>query len=181
MNKGRDYYYFAPMYRNAVPMPPPGGPLQVAPMGLAPPRMMLVERPKAKGKSSREKSREPLGPPCTCVVGRTRSLEDVRSEVSEWEDLNNNVENGKRTANSSRTGIGSRKSMENLLDVDVIDGDSICFEGSERRRACKKMECCGGEKGSRRRGSFMVRFGDVSGFGSEEFYGGSIGIFFTYN
>lgn len=160
-NKGRDYYYLAPLYRNAMPPPPPAA-MQVPPMGMPPNRMVLMERPRGnRAKSSGQSAghiSSVASPPCTCIVGRTRSLEDVRSEMSEWEDYNNNVENDSRTPSSKNGMRNGRKSMENLLDVDVIDGDSICYETKDKMRCCKKPECYRKDRSSRRRGSYMVGF-----------------------
>lgn len=67
--KGREYYYLAPLYRNA--MPPP---LQPSKM-LSPRRVMLVNPHVKKCYND-----------CSCLQ-RSRSLEDVRSEItSEWSD-----------------------------------------------------------------------------------------------
>ncbi|KAK6628831.1 hypothetical protein RUM43_002647 [Polyplax serrata] len=68
-DKGREYYYLAPLYRNALPPP-------LQPTKLTPPRRVMLLNPNAKNCYSE----------CPCIQ-RTRSLEDVRSDVnSEWSD-----------------------------------------------------------------------------------------------
>lgn len=142
-NKNRDYYYLTPMYRNGAP-PSPAMPLQPPPLALAS-RMMIMDKSRSKTKSS-SNGRSSV-PPCTCSVGRTRSLEDVRSEVSEWEEFND--ENGNRVKNSKNCFRNSRRSMENLLEVEDQCGRKKDGTGSRERREGKN-EC------SRRRGSYMV-------------------------
>lgn len=66
--KGRDYYYLAPLYRNALPPPP-------RPVDLPPPRRMMLVDPQTRG----------CPPDCPCLH-RSRSLEDVRSVASDWSD-----------------------------------------------------------------------------------------------
>lgn len=95
-------------------------------------------------------------PPCTCAIGRTRSLEDVRSEFSEWEEYSN--VNGNRIARSSPKSNGmmmvkgypGRRSMENLLEV---DDDDRCVRSSPRVVRINNDE----NKSGKRRGSYMVR------------------------
>ncbi|CAG5081411.1 Similar to Wdr47: WD repeat-containing protein 47 (Mus musculus) [Cotesia congregata] len=146
----RDYYYLGPMYQNALP--PPNGPsgpgLQMAPMTMAPPRMMLMEGKSRNGtKTSSSNGAGRSSVPCTCSVGRTRSLEDVRSEVVEWEEYSD--ENGNRVkGNPKAHGKHTRRSMENLLDV-----DNSCSTTFNRKS-------CGGKsrqegRDCRRRGSYM--------------------------
>lgn len=154
--KGRDYYYLAPMYQNALPPPPPpsAGGMQISQMALAPPRMMLMEKSSRNGtktSSSNGAGRSSVAP-CTCSVGRTRSLEDVRSEVVEWEEYND--ENGNRVKANAKNIKHTRRSMENLLDVD--NSCSTTFNRMD------KSPCSGGKfkqegKECRRRGSYMVR------------------------
>ncbi|KAG7189547.1 hypothetical protein KM043_017236 [Ampulex compressa] len=157
-NKGRDYYYLAPLYRNAMPPPPPQAmsPLQVSPVGVSP-RMMMVERPRARAKSSGGLCRSSI-PACTCSVGRTRSLEDVRSEVSEWEDYHD--ENGNRLQRNSPKSVPgcrqTRRSMENLLDVEASEKHGLgTFERADK--GCRRSEERRSEKPGKRRGSYMVR------------------------
>lgn len=158
LNKSRDYYYLAPLYRNAMPPPPQPLPpaLQVSPVAL-PPGMMMMERPRGRAKSSGGLTRSSM-PPCTCAVGRTRSLEDVRSEVSEWDDYHD--ENGNHLQRSSPKGVGAyrqttRRSMENLLDVDAEERALNTFE--RLAKVCRKSEERRNDKHGRRRGSYMVR------------------------
>lgn len=154
-NKGRDYYYLAPMYRNA--MPPPGQPLPALQPSVAiSPRMMIMEQPRSRTKSSSNGAVRSSVPPCTCSVGRTRSLEDVRSEISEWEEYND--ENGNRVKAGSKNGLRhARRSMENLLEVENQCPTTYNrFIKSPTRRVVKddnKKD----EKSTRRRGSYMVR------------------------
>lgn len=153
-NKGRDYYYLTPMYRNA--MPPPTQtlpPMQGPQMGMSP-RLMLMERPRTRAKSSGGIGRNSV-PPCTCAVGRARSLEDVRSEISEWDEYHD--ENGNRIKTNPKTRITrcNRKSMENLLDANVVDSN---FEGTGKSGKSRKIEDRRSEKcHGKRRGSYMVR------------------------
>ncbi|XP_017881854.1 uncharacterized protein LOC108625981 [Ceratina calcarata] len=152
-NKGRDYYYLAPLYRNAMPPPQAMSPLQVPPVAVSP-RMMIME-PRSRTKSSGGHCRS-SAPPCTCSMGRTRSLEDVRSEISEWEDFHD--ENGNHLqGKSSKNGVSrqTRRSMENLLDVETAEQHELnTFERVGRN--CRKVEDRRNEKPGRRRGSYMV-------------------------
>jgi hypothetical protein len=104
-NKGRDYYFMAPMYRNALPPPPP-------------PRHMLVLDPRLRRVSHNHVQ-------CPCLNGsRSRSLDDVRSEVnSEWEEAGDS--NGPLSVTRPHQSMGcsdsdnhrlQRRSMENLLE-----------------------------------------------------------------
>ncbi|KAL7297661.1 hypothetical protein TKK_0009327 [Trichogramma kaykai] len=162
-NKGSsDYYYLTPMYhRNAMPTPVP------MPAGAMSPRMILDHQqqhhpqPHPRQHPSRHRSTKSSGSPgrmsggsggvpsCTCHVGRTRSLEDVRSEVSEWEDYSDM--NGNRVARSSpksngmmmmTKGSNGRRSMENLLEADNCGGDKPprCNRDDKPRRAGSYME-----------------------------------------
>ncbi|XP_034938706.1 WD repeat-containing protein 47 isoform X4 [Chelonus insularis] len=148
--KGRDYYYLTPMYQNALP-PPSAMPMPVAPMALGP-RMMMMEKSRSgtKTSSSNGAGRSSVAP-CTCSVGRTRSLEDVRSEVVEWEEYND--ENGNRVkSHTKNSGKQTRRSMENLLEVE--DSCATTFNRPEKinssgKQQEEKKEC------TRRRGSFM--------------------------
>ncbi|XP_026831169.1 WD repeat-containing protein 47 isoform X4 [Ooceraea biroi] len=153
-NKSRDYYYLAPLYRNAMPPPPPAmSPLQVSPVAMPPPGMMMMERPRGRAKSSGGLTRSV--PPCTCAVGRTRSLEDVRSEVSEWDDYHD--ENGNHLQRNSPKGVNAcrqvRRSMENLLDVDAEERALNTFE--RVGKFCRKSEERKNDKSAKRRGSYM--------------------------
>jgi hypothetical protein len=102
-NKGRDYYFMAPMYRNALPPPPP-----------PPARHMLLLDPRQRRVSHNHVQ-------CPCVrSSRSRSLEDVRSEVnSEWEEEVGNCgpwplqQLGCSNKENHRL---QRRSMENLLE-----------------------------------------------------------------
>lgn len=138
-------------------MPPPQAlsPLQVSPVAVSP-RMMMME-PRGRTKSSGGLCRSSV-PPCTCSVGRTRSLEDVRSEVSEWEDYHD--ENGNHLPRKSSKNGGvcrqTRRSMENLLDVEVVDEHDLnTFERVGKN--CRKPDDRKKERPGRRRGSYMVR------------------------
>lgn len=153
-NKGRDYYYLAPLYRNAIPPPQAMSPLQVPPVAVSP-RMMMME-PRNRTKNSGGLCRSSV-PPCTCSVGRTRSLEDVRSEVSEWEDYHD--ENGNHLQRKSPKNGGAcrqvRRSMENLLDVETAEQHELnTFE--RIGRTCRKPDERRNERPGRRRGSYMV-------------------------
>ncbi|XP_014476570.1 PREDICTED: WD repeat-containing protein 47 isoform X3 [Dinoponera quadriceps] len=152
LNKSRDYYYLAPLYRNAMP-PPPQPALQVSPVAL-PPGMMMMERARGRAKSSGGGLSRSM-PPCTCAVGRTRSLEDVRSEVSEWDDYHD--ENGNHLQRNSPKGMGAcrqaRRSMENLLDVDAEERALNTFERAAK--VCRRSEERKSDKYGRRRGSYM--------------------------
>jgi len=76
--KGRDYYYLAPLYRNAMPPPP-------RPVEVPPPRRLLLVDPQTRG----------CPPDCPCLH-RSRSLEDVRSVASEWSDEEKTGSGGQR-------------------------------------------------------------------------------------
>lgn len=147
--KGRDYYYLAPMYQNAMP-PPSAMPIQVPPMTLGH-RMMIMEKPRAgtKTSSSNGAGRSSAATPCTCSVGRTRSLEDVRSEVVEWEEYND--ENGNRVKSGTKNNMRQiQRSMENLLEV----GDKCVTKKSNGSGKSKQEDI---KDCPRRRGSYMVR------------------------
>lgn len=157
-NKGRDYYYLAPLYRNGIPPPQGISPLQMSPVAVSP-RMMMMEAPRGRAKSSGGHCRSSV-PPCTCSVGRTRSLEDVRSEVSEWEDFHD--ENGNHLQRKSPKNAASyrqvRRSMENLLDVESAEQrEPSTFE--RVARSCRKPDDKKNDKSGKRRGSYMVRLG----------------------
>lgn len=165
-NKGRDYYYLTPMYRNAMPPPPqPMSPMQ---MPLAPARMMLMEQPRPPRGGGRAKSsgghqgRNNSVPPCTCTIGRTRSLEDVRSEVSEWEECQdengNHLRYSPKNNGNSNNKVSARKSMENLLDVEVVDGGcALLLNNNNGINKHLRNGKCEAAKNGRRRGSYMVR------------------------
>ncbi|XP_043248916.1 WD repeat-containing protein 47 isoform X3 [Colletes gigas] len=153
-NKGRDYYYLAPLYRNAMPPPQALSPLQVSPVACTP-RMMMMEPHRGRAKSSGGHCRS-TAPPCTCSVGRTRSLEDVRSEVSEWEDCHDENGNHLQRKSSKNGGVYRqvRRSMENLLDVDANEPHEMTtFE--RIGRGCRKQDEKKNEKPGKRRGSYM--------------------------
>lgn len=157
-NKSRDYYYLAPMYRNAMPPPAQAiSPIQVSPVAVSP-RMMMMERPRGRTKSSGDYGRNSV-PPCTCAVGRTRSLEDVRSEMSEWEDYHD--ENGNNLRRNSPKGVAAcrqaRRSMENLLEVEVNGHHHGLHTFDRDGKNYKRHEDKRNEKAGRRRGSYMVR------------------------
>jgi hypothetical protein len=102
-NKGRDYYFMAPMYRNALPPPPP-----------PPARHMLLLDTRQRRVSHNHVQ-------CPCLrSSRSRSLEDVRSEVnSDWEEEVGNCgpwplqQLGCSNKENHRL---QRRSMENLLE-----------------------------------------------------------------
>lgn len=155
-NKGRDYYYLAPLYRNGIPPPQAMSPLQLSPVAVSP-RMMMMEPPRGRAKSSGGLCRSSV-PPCTCSAGRTRSLEDVRSEVSEWEDYHD--ENGNHLQRKSpKNGVcrQTRRSMENLLDVETAEQHELNNFDERVGRSCRKQDEKKSEKPGRRRGSYMVR------------------------
>lgn len=94
-NKGKDYYFLAPYYRNAMPPPP------------NPNRLLMVDHSRA-----RNIMRKPEVSPCHC---RSKSMEDVRSEVFEVTDWEED-ENGNRVENNNKfSKLYNRRSMENLL------------------------------------------------------------------
>ena len=73
--KGREYYYLAPLYRNAMPPPP-------QPTKSSPPRRIMLLNPHQGNNNVNKKCYNE----CPCWH-RSRSLEDVRSEMnSEWSD-----------------------------------------------------------------------------------------------
>ena len=170
-NKGGDYYYLTPMYRNALPPPPPQAMpgFQVPNPVAVSPRMMMVDQQQHQNqhhyhRPSRNRSTKSSGsagmggrhsvPPCTCVVGRTRSLEDVRSEISEWEeycDVNGNRLRASPKSNGISKANG-RRSMENLLEVDVEEGGRGFENGMKPLRNGRIHD-----KPGKRRGSYMVR------------------------
>ena len=153
--KGRDYYYLAPMYRNAMPPPPPAlTGLQVPPVAIGP-RMMIMEKPRSRTKSSSNGAGRSSVPPCTCSVGRTRSLEDVRSEMSEWEEYND--ENGNRVKAGSKNRLRhTRRSMENLLEVENQCGANYNGLVKSPNGRVNKDDDRRNDKCTRRRGSYMV-------------------------
>ncbi|XP_072757529.1 WD repeat-containing protein 47 isoform X5 [Anoplolepis gracilipes] len=155
-NKSRDYYYLAPLYRNAMPPPPQAmSPLQVSPVAMPPPPppgMMMMER---RGRAKSSGGLRSNVPPCTCAIGRTRSLEDVRSEMSEWDDYHD--ENGNHLQRNSPKSVNAcrqiRRSMENLLDVDTEDRVLNTFERISK--ICRRPEERRNDKSGKRRGSYM--------------------------
>ncbi|XP_029160701.1 WD repeat-containing protein 47 isoform X5 [Nylanderia fulva] len=152
-NKARDYYYLAPLYRNAMP-PPPQAMSPVAMPPPPPPGVMMMERPRGRAKSSGGLARS-SAPPCTCAIGRTRSLEDVRSEMSEWEDYHD--ENGNHLQRNSPKSVNVcrqvRRSMENLLDVDTEERALNTFE--RIGKICRRSEERRNDKSGKRRGSYL--------------------------
>lgn len=150
-SKGRDYYYLAPLYRNAIPPPQPMSPLQLPSVAVSP-RMMMMD--------ARGRTRSNAAAACTCSMGRTRSLEDVRSEASEWEDCQD--ENGNHLQRKSPKGGGAamcrqgRRSMENLLDVETANGELNTFDSRVAGRGCRRLDEGRNERPGRRRGSYMV-------------------------
>ena len=134
-SKGTDYYYLTPLYRNPLPQPQPAfQPIAVSP------RMMMMEQQQQQHQQSRSRLRSSKSSNsaipnirqqqhhhCTCQVGRTRSLDDVRSEVSEWDDYNSNNNlsdvNGNRIIKNKNKYHKGRRSMDNLLEVDVIENE----------------------------------------------------------
>jgi hypothetical protein len=104
-NKGRDYYFMAPRYRNVMPPPPP-------------PRHMLVVEPRHRRATHSHVQ-------CPCLqASRSRSLDDVPSEVnSEWEEDGANDGPWSVTRPLLQLGCNNkenhrlqRRSMENLLE-----------------------------------------------------------------
>lgn len=159
-NKGRDYYYLAPLYRNAMPPPQPMSPLQLSSVAVSPRMMMMDARGRTRSSAALCRGNG-QAPACTCSVGRTRSLEDVRSEASEWED--NQDENGNHLQRKSSKNGGmcrqGRRSMENLLDVETADRvhELNTFDSRVGGRGCRKTEDeRRNERPGRRRGSYMV-------------------------
>lgn len=160
-NKGRDYYYLAPLYRNAIPPPQPMSPLQLSSVAVSPRMLMMDARGRTRSSAALCRGNAPA---CTCSsVGRTRSLEDVRSEASEWEDYQD--ENGNHLQRKSSKNGGNmcrqgRRSMENLLDVETT-GERVhelnTFDRVAGGRGCRKQEDeRRNERPGRRRGSYMV-------------------------
>lgn len=160
-SKGGDYYYLTPLYRNALPAPAP----QALPAAyqIPPSPRMIVDHHQRPSRNRSTKSSGSAGmgrhsvPPCTCAVGRTRSLEDVRSEMSEWEeysDMNGNRVRSSPKHNGVSKSRNGRRSMENLLEVDV-DHDVGFQNGhkSPRHRHERILD----NKPGKRRGSYMVR------------------------
>jgi hypothetical protein len=105
-NKGRDYYFMAPMYRNVMPPPPP-------------PRHVLLVEPRHRRVTHSHVQ-------CPCLqASRSRSLDDVPSEVnSEWEEDGANEGPWSVTrplqqqlgCNNKENHRLQRRSMENLLE-----------------------------------------------------------------
>lgn len=165
-SKGGDYYYLTPLYRNALPAPAPQAlpaSYQIPPS----PRMVMDQhhhqRP-SRNRSTKSSGSAGMGrhsvPPCTCAVGRTRSLEDVRSEMSEWEEYSDM--NGNRIRTSPKNNVSKsrngRRSMENLLEVDD-DQEGGFPNGNKppRHRNDRILD----SKPGKRRGSYMVRLSQV--------------------
>ncbi|XP_060535834.1 WD repeat-containing protein 47 isoform X2 [Cylas formicarius] len=92
--KIRDYHLMAPFYRSVMPPPP-------NPRG-----MMMMEPRRWTGGVARSE------PPCHC--GRSRSMEDVRSFIVDWESDHN----GNKVSPRTKGRLTGRRSMENLLDGD---------------------------------------------------------------
>lgn len=95
-NKGKEYYYLAPFYRNAMPPPP------------NPNRLLMVDPNKSRNVLTIP---EPIS--CHC---RSKSMEDVRSDVVEMQGWDED-ENGNRVDKygKKKMGKGYNRSMENLL------------------------------------------------------------------
>lgn len=93
---GKDYYFMAPFYRNAMPPPP------------NPNRLLMIDP--VNGRCT---TRKPEMVPCHC---KSRSMEDVRTEVVEVSNWGED-ENGNRieTRSDRRYSKPYNKSMENLL------------------------------------------------------------------
>lgn len=94
-NKGKDYYFLAPYYRNAMPPPP------------NPNQLLMVDH-------ARRKHIRKIETICRC---RSKSMEDVRSEIVEVTDWDED-ENGNKLDYHSRDKIRkmyNRRSMEDLL------------------------------------------------------------------
>lgn len=104
--KSREYCYMAPFYRNAMPPPP-------QPVKLPLPRRIMLVNPNSKNCYS----------DCPCLH-RSRSLEDVRSEVnSEWSDdeFSGYRYDNRKLEPPSRNGYGprSKKLFEDCAKVDA--------------------------------------------------------------
>lgn len=101
----KDHYFLAPYYRNAMPPPP------------NPNRLMLADQKARKQNVSPRQITEN----CYCN-NRSRSLEDVRTEVielSDWSDFNAPLNRLKPNANvyeRPRAKPRHQRSMDNLLD-----------------------------------------------------------------
>lgn len=96
--KCRDYYLLAPLYRNALPPPPPRLPLNM------PPRCLLTQ-------SRTDCTYQCVHNACHCFRrNRSRSLDNVRSDE---EDVHYCT---RITQNLGKENYLKRRSMENLLD-----------------------------------------------------------------
>lgn len=90
-DKGRDYYFLAPLYRNALPPPPPPPPLNM------PPRRLLIQ---------------PSQCSCPCLHRtRSRSLDNVRSDEED-----DHYQTRSRRHHGKENHF-KRRSMENLLET----------------------------------------------------------------
>lgn len=97
INKGKDYYFLSPYYRNAMPPPP------------NPSQLLMVDHTRR-----RSNFRRPQEVSCRC---RSRSMEDVRTEVVEvdW-DEGVNVKKPIDYQNGNKFGrMYNRRSVEDLL------------------------------------------------------------------
>lgn len=119
--KGREYYYLAPLYRNALPPPP-------QPIEMPPPRRLMLLNPQTRSCPSE----------CPCLH-RSRSLEDVRSDLnSEWSDDDHKVNgyryNRKNTPKSFPNKI--RRSIDDSVKMDPRRRGSYQVGTTIPRLAC---------------------------------------------
>ncbi|KAL0279810.1 UNVERIFIED_CONTAM: hypothetical protein PYX00_001288 [Menopon gallinae] len=97
--KGREYYYLAPLYRNALPPPP-------QPVEYPPPRRLMLLSPRS---CPRE---------CPCLH-RSRSLEDVRSDLnSEWSEDESSSSAYRYDRKSKPSVLPNRRSLDDAVKVD---------------------------------------------------------------
>lgn len=106
-NKSRHLYHLAPMYKSAIPFQ--------APSAVLGPHMVIVNNAKNWAKITND-TRQDFARRCNCSVGRSKSLEDVKSETSgcgECSDISRD-----RVERRSKNNLGDvRKSMDNLLEI----------------------------------------------------------------
>lgn len=93
--------------------------------------MMAIEKePTEKGRFRKLRHPTQQSPPsrgsCACI--RSKSMEDVRTEiVTDWKAYNNGKDSFQNLGGKIRNGLasskmGTRRSMDNLLDVDTVYG-----------------------------------------------------------
>ncbi|GJQ79536.1 hypothetical protein Trydic_g16383 [Trypoxylus dichotomus] len=150
-NKKKDHYYLAPYFRNAMPPPP------------NPNRLLMVDM---RHKSNLKKSEMT---PCQC---RSRSLEDVRTEVievgSEWEeDMNlhlNKTKHSKKPLN--------RRSMDNLLIDTSYPATATKRSVNYQPVTRKDLDTTDGSVGARPRFVAVTALEDVQAVRCAEFHPG---------